>query len=58
MEEKFDKLDMNGEEIVSLAGAVAICLSKKYNEKDLFSLKLLFQTIASNISVIEFTGKK
>ena len=58
MDEKQEKLNLNGDEIVSLAGTVAICLSKKYDEKDLFSLRLLFQSIASNISILELKNKK
>ena len=58
MEEAQEKLNLSGDEIVSLAGTIAICLSKKYDAKDLFSLRLLFQSIASNISIIELKNKK
>ena len=58
MEEKIEKLNLSGDEIVSLAGAIAVCLSKKYDSQDLFSLRLLFQAVVSNISIIEFKSKK
>lgn len=52
MEEK-QKLDLSGEELVSLAGSLAICLAKKYSKDDLKTLRLFFQSIASNITIIE-----
>ncbi len=57
MEEK-KKLDMSGAELVSLACSLAICFAKKYDADDLRSLRLFFQSIASNITIIEIEGLK
>lgn len=45
--------DMSGKELVGLATSLAICLSEKYDKDSLFTLKLLFQSVASAISTIE-----
>lgn len=50
------KLDMSGAELVSLACALAITFAEKYEREDLRRLKLFFQSIASNISIIELEG--
>ena len=47
------KLDMTGSELVSLACALAITFAEKYEREDLRRLRLFFQSIASNISIIE-----
>ena len=51
------KINLTGEEIVSLAGSLAICLSKKYCNEDLCTLRTLFSSLAQNIAVIEFSRK-
>ena len=50
------KLDMTGSELVSLACALAITFAEKYEREDLRRLRLFFQSIASNISIIEIEG--
>ena len=50
------KLDMTGSELVSLASALAICFAEKYECEDLRRLRLFFQSIASNITIIELEG--
>ncbi len=50
------KLDMTGAELVSLAGSLAICFAQKYDCEDLRRLRLFFQSIASNITIIEIEG--
>lgn len=57
MEEK-KKLDMSGAELVSLACSLAICFAEKYDSSDLRRLRLFFQSIASNITIIEIEGLK
>lgn len=54
--DEFDKkrtLDISGKELVSLASSLAICFSCKYDKESLCSLRLFFQSVASNISIIE-----
>ncbi len=53
-----DKLNMSGPELVSLACSLAICFASKYDCNDLRRLRLFFQSIASNISIIEIEGLK
>lgn len=53
MKKEKQKLDISGEELVSLAGSLAICLAKKYSKEDLKTLRLFFQSVASNITIIE-----
>ena len=57
MEEK-TKLDMSRAELVSLACSLAICFAEKYDASDLRRLRLFFQSIASNITIIEIEGLK
>lgn len=52
------KLEISGEELISLAGSLAICLAKKYNREDLKTLRLFFQSVASNITIIEIQSYK
>ncbi len=52
------KLDISGEELISLAGSLAICLAQKYDIEDLKTLRLFFQTVASNITIIEIQSCK
>lgn len=47
---------MTGAELVSLAGSLAICFAQKYDCEDLRRLRLFFQSIASNITIIEIEG--
>lgn len=49
-------LNITGPELISLAGALAMCFAKKYNNEGLNTLKIFFQAISSNISIIEFQG--
>lgn len=56
MEEEKKKLNLSGAELVSLAGSLAICFAEKYDKDDLKRLRLFFQAIASNLSVIEQEG--
>ena len=53
---KKKSLEMTGEELVSLAGSLAICFSKVYDKEDLNTLRIFFQSIASNIGIIEIKG--
>lgn len=53
-----DKLNLCGEEIVSLGGSIAILLGEKYSKNDLRKIRLLLQTIAGGIATIEFDGRK
>lgn len=48
-----NKIDLCGEEIISLGGAIAICMGKKYCGEDLRKIRLLLQTISSGIATIE-----
>lgn len=50
------KLEMSGAELVSLACALAISFAEKYETEDLRRLRLFFQSIASNITIIELEG--
>lgn len=50
---KKEELGLKGEEIVSLGGAIAIVLGKKYCKEDLKKIRLLLQTISSGILTIE-----
>lgn len=50
------KLNMTGAELVSLACSLAICFADKYEKEDLCRLRLFFQSIASNITIIEIEG--
>ena len=52
------KLNMSGEELVSLACSLAIAFTNSYEGDDLRRLRLFFQTISSNIAIIEIEGKK
>ena len=52
------KLEISGEELISLAGSLAICLAKKYDREDLKTLRLFFQSVASNITIIEIQKYK
>ena len=52
------KLEISGEELISLAGSLAICLAKKYDREDLKTLRLFFQSVASNITIIEIQSYK
>ncbi len=55
-EEKKCSLDISGPELVSLAGSLAICFANKYDKESLNSLRIFFQAVSSNISIIEFKG--
>ncbi len=48
-------LEMTGAEMVALAGSVSIFLSKKLTPKEICLMRTLFQSIASNLSTIEYT---
>lgn len=52
------KLDISGAELVSLACALALSFAEKYEASDLRRLRLFFQSIASNITIIEIEGLK
>lgn len=52
------RLEISGEELISLAGSLAICLAKKYDREDLKTLRLFFQSVASNITIIEIQSYK
>ena len=47
------KIDLSGCELVALAGSLAIAISKKFCDDDLKTLRTFFNSIASNLSVIE-----
>ena len=48
-----EKFEPSGEELVSLACSFAIALSKKYEGNDLNKIKLFFQSVVSNLTIIE-----
>lgn len=48
--------DISAAEIISLAGSLALCFSKKYDKESLNNLRMFFQAVASNISIIEIKG--
>ena len=50
-----DGLEMTGVEMVTLAGSVAMCLSKKLTAKEVCLMRTFFQAVASNLSTIEYT---
>ena len=52
-DERKSILEVSGAELVSLACSLAICFAKKYDKNGLCSLRLFFQSVASNISIIE-----
>lgn len=56
MEECENRLDMSGDELATLALSLALCFSEKYSRKDVHKLRLFFQTIASNLCIIETEG--
>lgn len=48
-----EKLNLGGEEIISLGGSIALVLGRKYCKDDLRKIRLLLQTISSGILTIE-----
>ena len=54
--DKKKKLDLSGAELGSLACSLAISFASVYECDDLRRLRLFFQSIASNITIIELEG--
>ncbi len=57
-EKEKKKLNMSGAELVSLACSLAIAFSQSYENDDLRRLRFFFQSIATNITIIEIEGNK
>lgn len=51
-----NKINLSGSELVALAGSIAIALSKKLEKEDIRKLKFLFNSICSNLTIIEVEG--
>ena len=51
------KIDLSGCELVSLASSLAICLSQKFCDEDLRKLRFFFNSISSNLAIIEAEGR-
>lgn len=52
-----EKLNLCGEEIVSLGGAISLVLGRKYCKDDIRKIRLLLQTISSGLLTIEIEGR-
>lgn len=52
------KIDLCGVELVSLAGALAIAVAEKFCDEDLRKLRFFFNSISSNLAIIEAEGRK
>ena len=50
------KIDMCGSELIALASSLAICFGKQFAKEDLRKLRFFFNSIASNIAIIESEG--
>ena len=50
------KIELCGSELVALAGSLAISIGKKFCKEDLRKLRFFFNSIASNIAIIESEG--
>ena len=48
-------LELSGKEMVALAGSIAIYLSCKLTPREVCLMRTFFQSLASNLSTIEFT---
>lgn len=55
MERKFD---FCGCELVALAGSVSIAIAKKLCDEDLRQLRFFFNSLASNLAIIEAEGRE
>lgn len=56
--EENKKIKLSGSELVALSSSLAISISQKFDSCDLKKLKFFFQSLASNISIIESEGCK
>ena len=52
------KLDLCGSELVALAGSLSIAIAKKFCDEDLRKLRFFFNSIASNLAIIEAEGRE
>ena len=52
------KLDMCGSELVALAGSLSIAIAKNFCDEDLRKLRFFFNSIASNLAIIEAEGRE
>ena len=51
------KLDICGSELVALAGSLSIAIANKFCDEDLRKLRFFFNSIASNLAIIEAEGR-
>ena len=56
--EKERKIHLSGCELVSLAGSLAICIAEKLCDEDLRKLRFFFNSISSNLAIIEAEGRR
>ena len=52
------KIELSGCELVALAGSLAIAISKKMCDEDLRKLRFFFNSVASNLAIIEAEGRE
>ncbi len=57
MDKEECKISLTGNEMVTLAGSIAIYLNEKYGREDLKKLKILFSAIVANLNVVEHDKK-
>ncbi|MBQ8792669.1 MAG: hypothetical protein IJZ62_03550 [Clostridia bacterium] len=50
------KIELCGSELIALASSLAISIGKKFCKEDLRKLRFFFNSIASNIAIIESEG--
>ncbi|MBO5394989.1 MAG: hypothetical protein J6A28_03695 [Clostridia bacterium] len=51
-------MEICGSELVALAGSLSIAIAKKYCDEDLRKLRFFFNSIASNLAIIEAEGRE
>lgn len=56
--DKEKKINLSGCELVSLAGSLSICIAEKFCDEDLRKLRFFFNSISSNLAIIEAEGRR
>ncbi len=52
-----DKINMKSEELVALASSLAVCISKKFSDCDILTIRMFLNTLSTNLSLIEYNNK-
>ena len=52
------KIELCGSELVALAGSLAIAIAQKFCDEDLRKLRFFFNSISSNLAIIEAEGRQ